>query len=94
MRLYECPEHDQEWESHPECTTCKRIVEVIAKHEEALKKDPLKPRSHFHGESVYWPSRMGHMGRTIENLEHRPKHFALKSQYREYLKRKNVREAG
>jgi hypothetical protein len=94
MRIYECPEHDQEWKSHPECDDCRRILEVIARREEALKLNPLKPRSHFRGESVYWPSKMGHMGRTIENLEHTPVHFDMKYKYREYLKRKNVREAG
>lgn len=93
LKLFECPEHDEDFENNKDCHTCSRILKQISANKEAYKRSQETKRVKLR-EQVYWPSEMGHMGRTIENLEHRPVHFATKTSYREYLKRHDVREAG
>lgn len=98
LRLYECPEHNQDWDHHPDCAVCTRIREVI-KHNKDVHLRSLKiPRVRLR-EEVYWPSRvtqggMTHEGRVIENLDHRPVLARNKDHYRELLKTHNAREAG
>ena len=41
----------------------------------------------------YWPKK-GHMGRTVENLGHKPIHFDTKKKYKDYLTTHGIRERG
>ena len=91
MKLYECPKHDQAFERNAKtCECCKRIHKILLARE---ARGPIEKKSKLPS-PVYWPSRMGHMGRTIQNLEPTPIHFSTKKAYREYLKRTGTREVG
>lgn len=88
MRIYECPTHDQDFQSEG-CDTCANILKRIEDNRKA-------PRTRFARlrQSVYWPTRMGHEGRLIENLGHRPTFVKNKDVFRDELKKRGLAEAG
>lgn len=94
MMLYMCPDHDQEFmEGYKSgCLTCHNIMNRIIQNKEVAKRTPNYKHTRM---SVYWGDADAlASGRVIENLEHRPVHFQNKDQFRNYLKRNGVREAG
>lgn len=92
LRLFECPDHGEDFD-HPDCFHCTNINKRIAENKEVADRFRDIPRVKLE-EEVYWPQKMGHMGRTIENLAHTPQHFESKRAFRTYLHDHNLREAG
>ena len=90
MNLYECPEHETNFD-HPTCEDCIRIKKIIKHNKEVSDRTPRTAKMQM---SVYWPSEMGSEGRLIHNLEHKPQFFPLKRDYRNYLKKSGLREKG
>lgn len=90
MRIFECPVHDQDFD-HPDCNDCTRIKAKMKENEEVAKRSPRYKHTRM---SVYWSHNDDALakGRVIENLAHRPVHFQNKDQFRDYLKRHNIRE--
>lgn len=97
MKLYECPVHGGgdilEHFPHIDCLHCIKIRDRILEQAKAHEAAATMPRVRLLDE-VYWPTNNSHEGRLIHNLEHKPKFFATKREYRNYLREKGVREAG
>lgn len=97
MFLYECPIHGKgdnlETFSQLDCVVC---ASIRARIQDQRKAHEARAQMHITKlqESVYWPTNNSHEGRLITNLEHKPKFFATKREYRNYLRENGVREAG
>ena len=90
--LFQCPVHGENWEENS--GACEICAGFVNKAKENKRISDETERQAKLRESVYWPTEMGHMGRTIENLGDKPVHFSEKRKYRDHLKRHNIREAG
>lgn len=92
MRIYECPKHGDSFLNDGTCEDCTRILKVIEHNKEVSSRTPKRTRI-LGRNDVHWPG-VGPYGRTVENLEHTPRHFGTKREFRDYLKSHNVNEAG
>lgn len=94
MRLFECPTHSEDF-NHPGCPDCDRINKQIQLNKEVFERSKSIKRTHYPA-SLYWPKSKngGNHGRVIENLGNKPQRFSTKTEYRNFLKRNNVSEAG